>query len=128
MPGSSSVSIESSDDVSVLLLFLENLHSRPSCALSPGHSDFLSSKRHQRCLYGQAQQLKLWSKVQCPFWARSLRSARANSLLEPAVWAKDNAEEEEEEEEEEEFLMLRPVNKTDHMQQGTKSLHSIISL
>ena len=32
------------------------------------------------------------------------------------------------EEEDEEFNMLRPVDKTDHMQQGTMSLHSIISL
>ena len=32
------------------------------------------------------------------------------------------------EEEEEDLNMLRPVDKTDHMQQGTMSLHSIISL
>ena len=71
----------------ILLLFLRKLHSRPSYALSRGHSGVLSSRRHQCCLYGQAQELKLWSRV----YSSISRSARANGLVGRAVRAKGNA-------------------------------------
>ena len=77
--GSSSVSIKPSSDTSIFLLFqkqLRKLHSTPSCALSQGHSGVLSSRRHQRCLYGQAQELKLWSRVYSSISTR-LRSLRS---------------------------------------------------
>ena len=67
---------------SLLLMILSScsskLDSRPSCALSRGHSGILSSKRHQCCLYGQAQQ-QLWWRLYPAFWARS-RSLRSRSL------------------------------------------------
>ena len=45
---------------------------------SPSFSGILSSRRHQRCLYGQAQELKLWSRVYSSISARSReRSERA---------------------------------------------------
>ena len=53
MPGSSFVSIKPSSDVSVLLLFLRKLHSRPSCTLSRGHS---GSPQQQK-----ASVLPVWS-------------------------------------------------------------------
>ena len=71
MSGSSSESIKPSPDMSILLLFLRKLCGRPSSALSRGHSGFLSSRRHQCCLYGQAQQVKLWWRLQSAFFARS---------------------------------------------------------
>ena len=52
-PGSSSVSVKPSSDLSVLLLFLRKLHSRPSCALSRGHSGFSQQQK--------ASVLPVWS-------------------------------------------------------------------
>ena len=44
----------------MFLVFLRKLNGKSSCALLRGQSTFLSSNRHQCCLYGQAQELKLW--------------------------------------------------------------------
>ena len=66
MPGSSSVSIKPSSDVSVLLLFLRKLHSRPSCALSRGHSGFSQQQK--------ASVLPVWS------------SSAAETLVETSAW------------------------------------------
>ena len=88
LSGNSSVSSKPSPDTYILLLFLRKLHGRPSCALSRGHSGFLSSRRHQCCLYGQAQQVKPWWKLQAAFLARSRE--RSEGFVGPAVWAKGN--------------------------------------
>ena len=61
-------------------------------------SGILSSKRRQRCLYGQAQELKLCSRVYYSISARSRErsgaersGAERSALVGPAVWAKANA-------------------------------------
>ena len=66
MPGSSFVSIKPSSDVSVLLLFLRKLHSRPSCALSLGHSGFSQQQK--------ASVLPVWS------------SSAGETLVETSAW------------------------------------------
>ena len=66
LPGSSSVSIKPSSDVYVLLLFLRKLHSRPSCALSRGHSGFSQQQK--------ASVLPVWS------------SSSGETLVETSAW------------------------------------------
>ena len=80
MPGSSFVSIKPSSDVSVLLLFLRKLHSRPSCALSRGHSGFSQQPK--------ASVLLLWtSSAGETLVETSPCLLGANALVGPAVWA-----------------------------------------
>ena len=91
LPGSSSVSIKPSSDVYVLLLFLRKLHSRPSCALSRGHSGFSQQQKASVLPVWSSSQVKPWWRPQPGFWARS-RSLRSRSrACGPAVWAKGNA-------------------------------------
>ena len=77
-PGSSFVSIKPSSDLSVLLLFLRKLHSRPSCAPSRGHSGFSQQQK--------ASVLPVWSSSAAETMVKT-----SAWLLGPAVWATGNA-------------------------------------
>ena len=84
MPGSSFVSIKPSSDVSVLLMFLRKLHSRPSCALSRGHSGFSQQQK--------ASVLPVWSSSAGETLVETSPCLLgANALVGPAILAKGNA-------------------------------------
>ena len=91
MSGSSSVSIQSSSDVSFLLFFLRQLKSRPACARSRGHSDISAENGISAACAVSLRSQNFGQRCSAPFRGVRASGASADALVRRALWAKGNA-------------------------------------